>query len=120
MKDQKSFKSNISEPTEEEVKKAIATVKRKNGVILNHTDAVEFAKLMCELSWWLEVEKETEKSDTFDIKFVKEITKEIKASPDKKLSAKNSPERLRLHLNYAIGVYKKKILKQIKAILDKY
>ncbi|OQB06306.1 MAG: hypothetical protein BWY19_00297 [bacterium ADurb.Bin212] len=120
MKDQKAFKPDISEPTKEDIKKAIATVKRKNGVILNHKDGASFAKLIAELRWWLDIEKEAQKPDAFDKKFIRGIAKEVKSQPDKKLSAKNSPERMKLHLDYAIGVYKKKILKEMKAILDKY
>lgn len=112
------FGPNESEPSEDAVAETIREIKNEHGIILNHTDALEFAKLTDELRWWLSVEKEAEKSDTFDQDLVKQVIETAKGL--KKISHKSPPEKLKLYLEYAIAVSNKSILRRMKNILDKY
>lgn len=107
-----------AEPTDEAVAETIREIKNEHDIILNHTDAVEFTKLTEELRWWLSVEKESEKSATFDHEMVKQVIES--ANGLKKISPKSPPEKLKLYLEYAIAVSKKSILRRMKNILDRY
>lgn len=112
------MKPQIPEPTEEEVEETIREIKNEHNVLLDHTNAVEFAKLTESLRWWLEVEKESEKPGAFDKELLKQVIET--ASGLKKISTKSPPEKLKLYLEYAINVSKKNILRRMKNILDKY
>lgn len=105
-------------PTKEEVEETIREIKSEHNVLLNHTDAFEFAKLTESLRWWLTVEKESEKPGTFDKELLKQVIDE--ANGLKKISPKSPPEKLKLYLEYAIAVSKKNILRRMKNILNKY
>jgi hypothetical protein len=105
MKNSKDIGPKISEPTEKEIKETIEKIKSKHGVLLSHTDAAKFAKLIGELRWWLTVEKEGEKPGAIDDKIAKGLAdiKKVKTS-----------------LDYAVAVEKKRILEEMKNILGKY
>lgn len=118
MEDNKQIVPINENPTDEEVAETTREIKSEHNVLLNHTDAFEFAKLTESLRWWLTVEKESEKPGTFDKELLKQVIDE--ANGLKKISPKSPPEKLKLYLEYAIAVSKKNILRRMKNILDKY
>ena len=110
------MKPQIPELTKEEIKETIEKIKSKHSVILSHTDATDFAKLTNELKWWLEVEKASEKPEAFDNEMIKTLANDLKSTKAGKYVKKTA----KISLEYAIAVEKKRILGEMKNILEKY
>ena len=110
------MKPQIPEPTEVEIQETIRKIESKHSIILSHTDATRFAKLTNELKWWLEVEKAAENPKVFDDEMIKTLANDLKDTK----AGKNAKKTAKISLEYAIAVEKKRILGEMKKIIEKY
>lgn len=106
------------EPTDSQIYKTRQAVINKYGVELPHEDAIRFARLVNELSWWIDIENDPDTTD----KIVDEVTdncKEIAQKDyDKKITNEESADCARVLLGTVAEKEKQRIGKEMTAIIE--
>jgi hypothetical protein len=109
----------ITEPTSAEIIKTIEAVKKKYDVIISREDAISFAKLTQELSWWLAVEKGSDSADEITDEIASAAREQLESSRGVKLSKKEAYKKAMESLMISVRKETERIGNEMSEIISK-
>ena len=110
----------ITKPTSAEIIRTIEAVKKKYDVVISREDAIKFAKLTQELSWWLAVEKGSEPAEEIASEIAAAAKGYLENSRGKKISKNEAYQKAMESFVISIRKETERIGKEMRAIISKY
>ncbi len=111
---------DISEPTDEEIKKTIQKIQDQHDITLSNDDAIAYTKLYEELKQWFLIEKNLQSPDSIAEKIAEKMQGMIEESHGLEFSENEARIISDESLDTVIAREKERIGKELKNIIAKY
>lgn len=111
---------DISEPTDEEIKKTIQKIQDQHDITLSNDDAIAYTKLYEELKLWFLIEKNLQSSDSIAEEVAEKMQGMIEESHGLEVSEYEVRTISDESLDTVVAREKERIGKELKTIIAKY